>query len=97
MKRVGLALGGGGAKGLSHIAFLQALDEVGVRPVVIAGTSIGAVIGGLYAAGVTGRQLEQLVKDLGFKDLWRRYQIDKAGQGLTNSRFSPKLSALLLS
>jgi NTE family protein len=71
MKRVGLALGGGGAKGLSHIAFLQALDEVGVRPAVIAGTSIGAVIGGLYAAGVSGRQLEQLVKDLGFKDLYK--------------------------
>jgi NTE family protein len=71
MKRVGLALGGGGAKGLSHIAFLQALDELGVRPALIAGTSIGAVIGGLYAAGVSGRQLEQLVKDLAFKDLYK--------------------------
>lgn len=69
MKRVGLALGGGGAKGLSHIAFLQALDELGVRPAVIAGTSIGAVIGGLYAAGVSGKQLEQLVVNLGFLDL----------------------------
>ena len=51
MKRVGLALGGGGAKGLSHIAFLQALDELGVRPAVIAGTSIGAVIAGFYPPG----------------------------------------------
>jgi len=71
MKRVGLALGGGGAKGLSYIAFLQALDDLGVRPAVIAGTSIGAIIGGFYAAGVSGRQLEQLVKDLGFKDLYK--------------------------
>ena len=71
MKRVGLALGGGGAKGLSHIAFLQALDELGVRPAVIAGTSIGAVIAGFYAAGVSGSQLEQIVKDLGFKDLYK--------------------------
>jgi NTE family protein len=71
MKRVGLALGGGGAKGLSYIAFLQALDDLGVRPAVIAGTSIGAIIGGFYAAGVSGQELEQLVRDLGFKDLYK--------------------------
>ncbi len=69
MKRVGVALGGGGAKGLSHIAFLKALDELGVRPAVIAGTSIGAVIGGLYAAGVSGAGLEQLLKTIGFTEL----------------------------
>jgi NTE family protein len=61
MKRVGVALGGGGAKGLSHIAFLKALDELKVRPAIIAGTSIGAVIGGLYASGVSGGGLEQLL------------------------------------
>ena len=71
MKRIGVALGAGGAKGLSHIAFLQALDELGVRPAVIAGTSIGAVIGGFYAAGVSGARLEQLVKDIGFRDLYK--------------------------
>lgn len=69
MKRVGLALGGGGAKGLSHIAFLKALDELGIRPAVIAGTSIGAVIGGLYAAGVSGAGLEQLLETIGFIEL----------------------------
>ncbi len=71
MKKVGLALGSGGAKGLSHIAFIQALDELGVRPEVIAGTSIGAVIGGFYASGVSGMELEQMVKDLGFMDLYK--------------------------
>jgi NTE family protein len=71
MKRIGVALGAGGAKGLSHIAFLQALDELGVRPAVIAGTSIGAVIGGFYAAGVSGDKLSQLVKDIGFRDLYK--------------------------
>jgi NTE family protein len=71
MKRVGVALGGGGAKGLSHIAFLKALDELEVRPTVIAGTSIGAVIGGFYAAGVSGAGLEQMLKTLGFKDLYK--------------------------
>ena len=71
MKRIGLALGAGGAKGLSHIAFLQALDELGVRPAVIAGTSIGAVIGGFYAAGVSGARMEQMVKEIGFRDLYK--------------------------
>jgi NTE family protein len=71
MKKIGVALGAGGAKGLSHIAFLQALDELGVRPAVIAGTSIGAVIGGFYAAGVSGNRLSQLVKDIGFRDLYK--------------------------
>ena len=71
MKKIGLALGAGGAKGIGHIAFLQALDELGLRPAVIAGTSIGAVIGGLYAAGVSGTRLEQLVKEIGFRDLYK--------------------------
>jgi NTE family protein len=71
MKRVGVALGGGGAKGLSHIAFLKALDELEVRPAMIAGTSIGAVIGGFYAAGVSGAGLEQLLENLGFKELYK--------------------------
>jgi NTE family protein len=71
MKTIGVALGAGGAKGLSHIAFLQALDELGVRPAVMAGTSIGAVIGGFYAAGVSGAGLEQLVREIGFRDLYK--------------------------
>jgi NTE family protein len=71
MKRIGVALGAGGAKGLSHIAFLQALDELGVRPAVIAGASIGAVIGAFYAAGVSGDRLAQLVKAIGFRDLYK--------------------------
>ena len=54
---IGLALGAGGARGLAHIVVLEALDELGVKPVAIAGSSIGAVIGAAYAAGLTGRQL----------------------------------------
>ena len=54
---VGLALGAGGARGFAHIVVLEALDELGVTPVAIAGCSMGAVIGAAYAAGITGKQL----------------------------------------
>jgi len=61
MKKVGVALGGGGAKGFAHIAYLQAMDEMGVTPSVIAGTSMGSIIGSLYAIGYSpGRILEAL-------------------------------------
>ena len=67
--RIGLALGGGGAKGLAHILMLETLDEMGIRPHVIAGTSIGAIIGALYAAGLSGKeiraQVEQFFVDQG--------------------------------
>lgn len=49
--RIGLALGGGGAKGLAHVVALEAFDRAGVRPAAIAGTSIGAILGAAYAAG----------------------------------------------
>ena len=52
MKSVALALGGGGARGLAHIVVAEALDEMGIKPVAIAGTSIGAIIGAGYAAGM---------------------------------------------
>jgi NTE family protein len=54
---IALALGGGGARGLAHIAVLEALDELGLRPVAIAGTSIGAVIGAAYAAGLPASRI----------------------------------------
>jgi len=66
--RLGLALGGGGAKGLAHIPMLEALDELGIRPHRIAGTSIGAVIGALYAAGKTGKEIRALVEQFLISD-----------------------------
>lgn len=55
--RIGLALGGGGARGMIHILVCEAFDELGLKPAVIAGTSIGAIIGAGYAAGFTGREM----------------------------------------
>lgn len=59
MKTFALALGAGGARGLAHIAVIEALDEMGARPTAIAGSSIGAVIGAGYAAGLTGRAMRR--------------------------------------
>jgi NTE family protein len=56
--RIGLVLSGGGARGLAHVGVLKVLEREGVPIDVIAGTSMGAIIGGLYASGVTAEQLE---------------------------------------
>ncbi len=61
MKRVALALGGGGARSLAQIPVLEALDEMGVRPVALAGASFGAVIAAAYAAGMSGREIRRTV------------------------------------
>lgn len=60
--RIGLALGGGGAKGLAHIPMLEAFDELGIRPHRVAGTSVGAILGALYAAGKRGADIRALVE-----------------------------------
>jgi len=62
LPRIGLALGGGGAKGLAHILVLETLDELGIRPYMISGTSIGAIIGALYAAGLSGKDIRALIE-----------------------------------
>lgn len=54
---VALALGGGGARGLAHIGILEVLDEMGLRPKAIAGTSIGAIFGAAYASGMSGAEI----------------------------------------
>ena len=58
--RIGLVLSGGAARGLAHIGVLRALEEQGVHIDAIAGTSMGAVIGGLYASGYSVDELEKL-------------------------------------
>jgi NTE family protein len=55
--KIGLALGGGGARGLAHIPMLEAFDELGLKPSVIAGSSAGALIGAAYAGGMSGREI----------------------------------------
>lgn len=59
-----LALSGGGAAGIGHVPVLEALDEIGVRPEAISGTSIGAVVGACYAGGMTGKEIRSRVAAL---------------------------------
>jgi NTE family protein len=61
MKTFALALGSGGARGYAHIVVLEALDEMGVKPVAIAGTSMGALVGASYAAGMSGKDIRHHV------------------------------------
>ena len=61
-KRVGLVLGGGGAKGAAHIGVLKVLEEAGIPIDYIAGTSMGAIVGGLYAVGYSANEIDSLVK-----------------------------------
>lgn len=60
--KVGLVLSGGGARGLSHVGVLKALDELGVSVDAISGTSAGALVGSLYACGIPPEQILDLVK-----------------------------------
>lgn len=69
--RVGLVLSGGGAKGIAHIGILEAIERAGLRIDYITGTSMGALVGGLYAIGYTSDQLAEIVLSDDFTDLFR--------------------------
>ncbi len=60
----GIAFGGGGARGLAHIHVIEALDELGIRPVAIAGSSIGAIMGAGMAAGIAGKDIHEHVRSI---------------------------------
>lgn len=70
-KKIGLVLGGGGARGLCHIEFLKVLDELQIKPSVISGTSMGAIIGTMYAAGMSGNDIDELLHEINFRHLFK--------------------------
>ncbi|MEA2722808.1 MAG: hypothetical protein QOH59_579 [Gemmatimonadales bacterium] len=72
--RTALVLSGGGAKGLAHIGVLRVLDSLGIRPDLVVGSSMGAIIGGMYASGYSGREIDSLARALPMADLFRTYQ-----------------------
>lgn len=64
--KVGLVLSGGGAKGFAHIGVLKVIDSLGIKIDYVAGTSMGAIIGSLYASGYSGKQLEDIFREQDF-------------------------------
>src|SRR5690606_16781739 len=64
--KVGLVLSGGGAKGLAHIGVLEVIEESGVRIDYIGGTSMGAIVGALYASGYSAKELDSIFNSVDF-------------------------------
>ena len=69
--RIGLVLSGGGARGSAHVGVLKALDEMHVPVDAIVGTSMGAVVGGLYASGMSAAEIEKLMTSIDWQDAFR--------------------------
>ena len=69
--RIGLVLSGGGARGAAHIGVLKVLDDLHVPIDAIAGTSMGAVVGGLYASGFSARDIESIMTSVNWQDAFR--------------------------
>ena len=91
--RIGLALGGGFARGLAHVGILKVLEDEGIIPDFIAGTSVGAVIGAAYCSGVSAKELEEIAAIVRFKD-FARYTISRFGL-CTNDRMTGFLRKIL--
>lgn len=62
--RIGLALGGGAARGFAHVGVIQVLEEAGIRPTLVAGTSAGSLVAAIYASGKTGAQLQHVAETM---------------------------------
>ncbi|HXW22606.1 MAG TPA: patatin-like phospholipase family protein [Rhodomicrobium sp.] len=82
---IGLALGGGAARGLAHIGVIEALKEAGLEPDIIAGTSIGAIAGGFYASGRL-HVLHSFARELTMRKLLRYLDVNLAGSSLVSGK-----------
>ncbi len=89
-RKIGLVLGGGGARGLAHIGVMKVLESEKIRPDIIVGTSIGAVVGGALASGMKAGELEERIACFLESDLYRSSELkvmgdteSKAEQGLS--------------
>lgn len=94
--KIGVALGGGGARGWAHIGVLRALIRAGLEPTIIAGTSIGAIVGGAYAAGRLD-DLEHFARALDRRTIWKLTDLNlgKGGGLVTGDRLAQALSDLI--
>ena len=62
--KIGIAFGAGGARGIAHLLMIEALDELGIRPNIVSGSSIGAVVGAFYAAGFSSKEMLEILNQL---------------------------------
>jgi len=94
--RIGIALGGGGARGWAHIGVLRTLIKAGFEPDIIAGTSIGAIVGGAYAAGRLD-ELEAFARSIDRRSIWRLVDVNlgKGGGLVTGERVASKLTEII--
>lgn len=105
--KVGLVLSGGGAKGLAHIGVLKVIDSLDIRIDYVAGTSMGAIVGALYASGYSGKEIDSIFKDVDFdkiindnlprasKTFYERDNSDRYAVTLPFDKFKLKLPSAL--
>ncbi len=79
---VGLALGGGAARGIAHIGVLKVIEELGIPVTAVAGTSVGSIIGALYAAGMSADEIKSFSEELGWSKL---LQLSLSGFGIAKT------------
>src|SRR5690349_3046488 len=91
--RIGVALGGGFARGLAHVGVLKVLEEANIPVDFIAGTSVGSVIGAAYASGISAKELEEIAALVRFKD-FSRWTFSRFGL-FSNDKMSIFLSKVL--
>lgn len=92
MKRFALALGGGGARGLAHIVVIEALEDMGLKPEAIAGTSIGALVGAGYAAGMSAKDMRRHVLGIAHSPAETRRRLLAARAGTLSDLLSGAFS-----
>lgn len=92
--KIGLVLSGGGAKGFAHVGVLKVLEQAGVKIDFIGGTSMGSVIGGLYASGYNATQIDSIVKVTNFDNLYLDY-VPRSSKSFYEKR-NDELYALVL-
>ena len=95
-KKVGVVLGGGGAKGVAHIGVLKVLEEAGIPIDYVAGTSMGAIVGGLYSIGYTPAEIDTMVLEQDWtmllSDRIKRNSLTFRKKKIPNGIFYPCLS-----
>jgi len=84
--KIGLALGGGGAKGAATIGVLKVIERTGIKVDYIAGTSIGAIIGGLYAVGYSTKEMENIFLSQEWQDILEGHRVDAKLKSLFDNR-----------